>query len=189
MLPFIEILLSTSTHQEAKLYGPSEKAIARPDTGIIIQNPGAYHVIRDCAKLANGYIPLYVFEHYLHPFEALKGKVKIIDLQQIIEASANNIFLKHLVVVMVHKAITLYPQYAHPNTTEAAPTQVVLNLDYIPFDSTRERNSLNAPDPYGEYGTSDSDVTYKSTLQQIIHNNITPDYSLNILTKAFDCKI
>ena len=189
MLPFIEILLSNSTHQEAKLYGPSEKAIARPDTGIIIQNPGAYHVIKDCARLANGYIPLYVFEHYLQPFETLKGKVKIVDLQQIVEASVNDVFLRHLVVVMVNKAITLYPQYAHPDTVEVAPTQVALELDYTPFDSTQERNSPTAPDPYGVYGITDSDVKYESALQQIIHKNTTPEYSLNILIKAFDCKV
>lgn len=188
MLKFVEVLLANSTHQEAKLYGPSETAIARPDTGVIIQNPGAYHVIKDCAKLANGYIPLYVFEHYLQPFEALKSKVTAEDIQQLVEASINNVFLKHLVIVMVNRAIKTYPQYAYTTPESVSPAQAALDLDYTPFNEKLEKNSPAAPDPYGVYGTTESDIKYESTMQEIVHNNTTPEYSLNILNKAFGCK-
>ena len=61
--------------QIAKLYIPSAKAIEKPDSGMTIQNKSAYYVIKDCAKLANEFLPIKVYQSIKDA--DLKGKISI----------------------------------------------------------------------------------------------------------------
>lgn len=50
---------------EAKLYKYALKASEAPETGVEILVPSAKFVIRDCAKFAYNYIPVFVAQHLI----------------------------------------------------------------------------------------------------------------------------
>lgn len=102
-MKFIDILLKNSQIKEAKLYGASKKASESPETGIVIQNPSAYHVIKDCATLAHKYLPHYVFGHYANPFEVLKGKFSKADVVEFVDSANSDIILYQLLTLIIEK--------------------------------------------------------------------------------------
>lgn len=130
---FIDIILQNSQAKEAKLYGPSKKASDSPETGIVIQNPSAYHVIKDCATLANKYIPHYVYGLYANPFEALKNKFTRADIEEFVRSAASDLVLHQLLVLILDKVKTTVNTVPAPQ-----PVQNITNL-------------TNSDDPYGEY--------------------------------------
>jgi len=134
-MKFIEILLKNSQIKEGKLYGPSKKASESPETGVVIQNPAAYHVIKDCATLAHKYLPHYVFGHYANPFEVLKGQFTKADIVEFVNSANSDIVYHQLLTLIldkVRKATSLLD-----NQTEGVPA---INLTQV-----------NSNDPYGEY--------------------------------------
>ncbi len=102
-MKFIEVLLKNSQIKEGKLYGPSKKASESPETGVLIQNPAAYHVIKDCATLAHKYLPHYVFGHYANPFEVLKGKFAKADIVEFVNSANSDIVYHQLLTLIVDK--------------------------------------------------------------------------------------
>jgi hypothetical protein len=130
---FIDIILQNSQAKEAKLFGPSKKASDSPETGIVIQNPSAYHVIKDCATLANKYIPHYVYGLYANPFEALKNKFTRSDVEEFVHSAASDLVLHQLLVLILDKvkAVTSSPVVPQP----------------VPLGAPLS----NSNDPYGEY--------------------------------------
>lgn len=133
-MKFIEILLKNSQIKEAKLYGPSQKASELPETGIIIQNPAAYHVIKDCATLTHKYLPHFVFGHYANPFEVLKGKFTKADIVEFVNGANSDIVLYQLLSLIIEK-IKKTTNYQYE---EQAPAAVTFT-------------QANATDPYGDY--------------------------------------
>ena len=128
---FIDQIIQNSQVKEAKLYGPSKKAADRPETGITIQTPAAFHVIKDCATLANKYLPHYVFGTYANPFEVLKGKFKREDIQEFVSAAMADIVLNQLMILILEK---------------------VRKSPYMPaVSSVTSTEVSNSADPYGEY--------------------------------------
>ena len=128
-MKFVTTIIENSKVKEAKLYGPSQKASERPETGITINTPAAFHVIKDCATLAFKYLPHYVFGTYANPFEVLKGKVTRADIEEFVSAAAADIVMNQLMVLIVNKIKT---------------TTVVNNF-------TAVNTTSNALDPYNDY--------------------------------------
>lgn len=144
-MKFIEVLLKNSQIKEAKLYGPSKKASESPETGVIIQNPSAYHVIKDSATIANKYLPHYVFGHYANPFEVLKGKFTRADISEFITQANSDIVLYQLLTLILEK-IKKLPGYQQEGTTS----------EPVPINTT-----INPGDPYGEYESYTEPVVIK----------------------------
>jgi hypothetical protein len=126
-MKFIDVIFENSQIKEAKLNGPSKKASERPETGITIQVPAAFHVIKDCATLANKYLPHFVFGHYANPFEVLKGKLTRSDIVEFVNEANSDIVMHQLLVLILAKL----------DKSITAPQPVVAS-------------SMSA-DPYGEY--------------------------------------
>jgi len=161
---FVKILVENSKVKESKLFEPSKIASIKPDTGVIIQKPAAFHVIKDCATLAHEYLPLYLFEQYQTPFETLRGKVTKEDLEEFILKSDQNVFYKHLLIIVVEKAKSKsnITTHQHSNVSE---------LYNVSLDS----------DPYGEYGIES--ILPNRGFEQKQQNT---SY-LDVLCKAFEC--
>jgi hypothetical protein len=131
---FLDIIIENSTVKEAKLYSPAQKAAAKPDSGVTIQNPAAYHVIQDCAVIATKYLPIYIFGLYANPFEDLKSKFNFQDIKEFVGAAYSDMTLNQLLTLMLDK---------------------IKKLPYTPVTSSN--------DPYGDYeayeGVKEKDVT------------------------------
>ena len=148
-MKFIETILENSTVKEAKLYAPSKKASINPDTGVTILNKSAYHVIKDCATIANRYLPIFVFGQYSDPFNALSGKIKKSDISDFIK-SCNSDFVHDQLLSLILSKIG--------KTIETEKEVTEIKPNYI----------VNENDPYGEYGSSsviEQEIKTKSTKQ------------------------
>lgn len=132
---FIDQIIQNSQVREAKLYGPSKKAAERPETGVTIQTPAAFHVIKDCATLANKYLPHYVFGTYANPFEVLKGKFTRRDIEEFVTAAMADIVLNQLMILILEKI-------------RKSPYMPVATTTITPADIN------NSADPYGDYESS-----------------------------------
>lgn len=78
-----DVILEASTETKAKLYTPAKKAFEAPDTGVTINKPAAYRVIKDCAETTLLFLPIEIFLKFKSPTQALKGKFsreQVIDL-------------------------------------------------------------------------------------------------------------
>jgi hypothetical protein len=139
-MKFIDQILQNSQIKEAKLYGPSKKAAERPETGITIQAPAAFHVIKDCATLTTRYLPHFVFGHYANPFEVLKGKFTHEDIIEFIGEANSDIVLNQLLVLILGKINATFP-----NLSQIAPNTVAI--------------STSPADPYGDYESYSSAAT------------------------------
>ena len=134
-MKFIDIILQNSQAKEAKLYGPSRKASESPETGVVIQTPAAFHVIRDCATIANKYIPHYVF--------VLKAKFTRADVEEFVRNANSDIVLYQLLVLILEKIKKVLPQSSvNPVSSPSVNTAIT-----------------NSDDPYGEYEFSSQPVT------------------------------
>jgi hypothetical protein len=134
-MKFIEVILKNSQIKEAKLFGPSKKASQSPETGVVIQNPAAYHVIKDCATLTNKYLPHFVFGHYANPFEVLKGKFTREDIVEFVERANSDIVLYQLLTLILEKIKKLLGNvYESDDTSQHVVT-----------------TTSSSSDPYGDY--------------------------------------
>lgn len=135
-MKFLDILFENSDLKQAKLFQPAHKAYNKPDTGITIQHPGAYNVIKDCANIAIKYLPHYVFGAYAHPFVSLKGKFKKPDIEEFIKKCRDDYALNQLLIIIKEKYDIRSPK-----------TQtIVVSNDLL------KNTSGDMDDPYGLYG-------------------------------------
>jgi hypothetical protein len=140
---FIDQIIKNSQVKEAKLYGPSKKASENPETGITILTPAAFHVIKDCAILANRYLPHFIFGSYANPLEVLKGKFTRHDIEEFVNTANSDIVMFQLMTLILEK-IRKTPYMI---TTSSAPAATP---------------NLNSADPYGEY----ENFTMQAPLEQ-----------------------
>jgi len=148
-MKFIDVILQNSQAKEAKLYGPSKKASEKPETGVVIQNPSAFHVIKDCATLANKYLPHYVFGLYANPFEVLKGKFIRADVEEFVQSANSDIVQYQLLVLILKKAQQLIGEPSN----SAEPISVNTNT--------------SSSDPYGEYESYTQPVNTAKTMDTV----------------------
>jgi hypothetical protein len=130
---FIDKIIQNSQVKEAKLYGPSKRAAERPETGVTITNPAAFHVIKDCATLANKYLPHYVFGSYANPFEVLKGKFTKPEIEEFVSAAMADIVYHQLLTLILSK---------------------INKSDNVPAVSITAASVANSNDPYGDYDSN-----------------------------------
>ena len=134
---FIDAIIQNSQVREARLYQPSKKAMENPETGVVIQNPSAFHVIKDCATLANKYLPHYIFGLYANPFEVLKNKFEYTAVVEFVKAALSDMVLHQLMLLITEKikksSSTLggadsdpYGDYESYNTVDKEQTAIVL---------------------------------------------------------------
>jgi hypothetical protein len=159
-MKFIEILLNNSTVKEAKLYSAAKKASQKPDTGITVNNPAAFHVIKDSATIAYKYLPHYVFGQYQDPFQALKGKFQRQDIQEFLTV-ANSDFVYHQLLSLILDKIGKEPE---------------------PQESKPVINNFVSDDPYGDYGST----SYEEVSQPVSNAKNIP--TLDLLCEAFGVK-
>jgi hypothetical protein len=130
---FIDVIIENSPVKEAKLFNPAKKAAERPDSGVTIQNPAAFHVIKDCANMTVKFLPFYVFGLYARPFDDLKGKFNFQDIKEFVDAAFSDVTMNQLLILVLDKA---------------------KKLPYAPIQ--------NSNDPYGDYesyeGVNEKDV-------------------------------
>jgi hypothetical protein len=126
---FLEVIIENSSVKEAKLYGPSKKASERPETGITIQTPAAFHVIKDCARFTNQYLPHFIFGSYANPLEILKGKFTKEEIVEFITAARSDIILFQLLTLILDK---------------------IRKTDKV-FNMSTSISDFKTSDPYGEY--------------------------------------
>jgi hypothetical protein len=141
-MKFIEIIIANSQLKESKLFYPSKKASENPTIGITIQNQAAFHVIKDCAKIAHRYLPLVVMEHYPNVFSALKGKFEKQDIINFVEAAQKDLAYKQLLDLLLDKLKKTFP------TSDGSQG----------IEFTTSSFSQTANDPYGDYGSFNEPV-------------------------------
>jgi hypothetical protein len=139
-MKFLNILFENSDLKQAKLFQPAHKAYNKPDTGITIQHPGAYNVIKDCANVTIKYLPHYVFGAYAHPFVSLKGKFKKPDIEEFIKKCRDDYALNQLLIIIKEK-------YNIQN--QSIKTAPAIS-DFDP------NTSGDMDDPYGLYGVDEA---------------------------------
>jgi hypothetical protein len=150
-MKFIEILLQNSQIKEAKLYGPALKASEAPETGVVIQNPAAYHVIKDCATITRKYLPHYVFGHYANPFEVLKGKFTKENIIEFVNGANSDIILYQLLTLILEKIKKTTGQ----------------QINDEPRASSNSFIQSNATDPYGDYESFIAPVVQPKSLDTV----------------------
>jgi hypothetical protein len=126
MITLEEIIIQNSLAKEAKLYGPSKKAMENPSNGITIQIPAAVNVIKDCATLANQYIPHYVFGVMGNPFTILNKKLSIDQIRDFVNRASTDLVTYQLLRLILDKGKDLV---------------------------TLPSNQQSSDDPYGDYGS------------------------------------
>lgn len=150
-MKFIDTLLSNSTLKEAKLYGPAQKAAEDPTIGITIHRQAAYHVIKDCAKITQKYLPFIVLEYYTDVFDTLRGKVSGADIKELIQIAQKDHSFKQLLIILLDKAYKKYPQLNNQNTKN---------------QSIQVTTDFSTADPYGDYGTVNETQSTNTTLTE-----------------------
>jgi len=131
---FLDIIIENSPLKEAKLYSPAQKCSDTPDSGVTIQNPAAYHVIKDCAAMTVKYLPHYVFGMYANPISDLSGKFNYQNIKEFVDSAYSDVVLNQLLLLILDK------------------------VKKLPLSITTTSN-----DPYGDYeayeGVKEKDVT------------------------------
>lgn len=140
VMKFLNILFENSDLKQAKLYQPAHKASNKPDTGITIQHPGAYNVIKDCADITIKYLPHYVFGAYAFPFSTLKGKFKKPDIEEFVKKCRDDYALNQLLIIIKEK------YNSQNNNTQT----LVVSNDLL------KKASNDMDDPYGLYGVEEA---------------------------------
>lgn len=158
-MKFIETILQCSQIKEAKLYSAAKKAAESPETGVIIQKPAAFHVIRDCATLAYRYLPHYVFGHYANPFEVLKNKFTKRDIEEFLVSANSDIVNYHLLTLILEKI--------RKNTNIQTSTTVEPQVNLKTLSSS--------DDPYGDYES-----------YEVVEVQETQIDNITLLCKAFN---
>jgi hypothetical protein len=131
---FLDIIIENSPVKEAKLFNPAKKCSEAPDSGVTIQNPAAYHVIKDCANMTVKYLPHYVFGVYANPISDLSGKFNYQNIKEFVDAAYSDVILNQLLLLILDK------------------------VRKLPMSIT-----TSSADPYGDYeayeGVKEKDVT------------------------------
>lgn len=106
-MTFEEQICKLSNIREGKLLAPSKKASENPTNGIEVKIPAAINVIKDCATIANAYLPLFCFGSMANPFGTLKGQFTLTQIKDFITRSKVNITTNQLLRLILDKGRNL----------------------------------------------------------------------------------
>lgn len=135
-------ILATCKIKERNLLKFATIAMNKPDTGVEIKNKSAYYVIRDCATIANDYIPHKCYASLSDPIGQLIGKFSRADVTDFVERAGEHEHTQQLLSIIF---TDIYKREASDWTPPVAPEPETLEID---ADADHD-------DIYGEYGYGD----------------------------------
>lgn len=143
---FEKRILETSKIPERNLLKPSSVAMVKPDTGVDIRKKSAYYVIRDCATLANEYIPHKCYSSINDPIQTLHGKFTKADIIDFVARTKSRNSTKQLLYVIFSDIYKVEADEWTPPPEPAQPQEIEIDAD------------ARGDDIYGDYGYGDDDV-------------------------------
>jgi hypothetical protein len=146
-MKFEHKIMETSAIKERNLMHPSSVAMVKPDTGVEIKKKSAYYVIRDCATLANEYIPHKCYGSLHDPIRDLHGKFDKKEVVDFVSRSKKSPATKQLLWIIFSD---IYKLEAEDWTPAPAPEPThVLEIDA----------DADGDEIYGDYGYGDDSDT------------------------------
>ena len=143
---FEKKILETSKIPERNLLKPSSVAMVKPDTGVDIRKKAAYYVIRDCATLANEYIPHKCYSSIKNPVSTLHGKFTKADIIDFVARTKSHQATKQLLYVIFSDIYKVEADDWTPPPEPEITDDLVIDAD------------ATGDDIYGDYGYGDDDV-------------------------------
>lgn len=123
---FEKKILATSKIKERNLLKPSGMAMVKPDTGVEIKKKSAYYVIRDCATLANEYIPHKCYSSLSDPIKQLYGVFNREDVVDFVSRAMKSDSTKQLLYIIFSD---IYKHEADDWTPPEVDEPEVLDID------------------------------------------------------------
>lgn len=142
---FEKKILSSCKIRESKLLHPSSVAMVKPDTGVEIRKKSAYYVIRDCATIANEYIPHKCYSSIKNPIKTLQGTFTKADIIDFVARSKSNAHTKQLLWIIFSD---IYKVEADGWTPPPEP----VDTEALEIDA-----DADGEDIYGDYGYGDEE--------------------------------
>jgi hypothetical protein len=136
------VILETSRIKERNLLRPANIAMNKPDTGVEIKNKSAYYVIRDCATIANDYIPHKCYSSLTDPIGQLMGKFTRDDVIDFVDRAGTQEHTQQLLSIIF---TDIYKREAKDWTPPEIPEPEELEID-----ADADHDEI-----YGEYGYGD----------------------------------
>lgn len=142
-MKFEKKIMETSAIKERNLMHPSSVAMVKPDTGVEIKKKSAYYVIRDCATLANEYIPHKCYGSLNDPINTLHGVFDRSDIVDFVSRTKKSQATKQLLWIIFSDIYKLEAEDWTP-APAPEPTQV------LEIDADADGDEI-----YGDYGYGD----------------------------------
>jgi len=142
---FEKKILGSSEIRERGLLKPSSVAMVKPDTGVEIRKKSAYYVIRDCATIANEYIPHKCYSSLKNPIKTLIGVFTKADIIDFVARSKSNPHTKQLLWIIFSD---IYKVEADGWTPPPEP----VDTQALEIDA-----DADGEDIYGDYGYGDEE--------------------------------
>jgi hypothetical protein len=139
-MKFEQKVMAASKVKERKLLHPSSVAMVKPDTGVDIKKKSAYYVIRDCATLANEYIPHKCYGSLDDPMLTLNGLFDQGDIVDFVSRSHKSQATRQLLWIIfsdIHKL----------ESENWTPPVVVAPAQVLEIDADADGDEI-----YGDYG-------------------------------------
>jgi hypothetical protein len=139
-------ILGTSRIKERNLLKPANIAMNKPDTGVEIKNKSAYYVIRDCATIANDYIPHKCYSSLTDPIGQLTGKFTRDDIVDFVTRATS---IEHTQQLLSIIFTDIYKREASDWVPPELP-----ETEELVIDADADHDEI-----YGEYGYGDDNTT------------------------------
>jgi len=139
-------IVGTSRIKERNLLKPANMAMNKPDTGVEIKNKSAYYVIRDCATIANDYIPHKCYSSLNDPIGQLIGKFSVKDIQDFVSRAGEHEHTQQLLMIVF---ADIYKREASDWSPPIAPEP-----EHLEIDADADHDEI-----YGEYGYGDDNTS------------------------------
>ena len=137
-------VLETSKIKERNLLKFANIAMNKPDTGVEIKNKSAYYVIRDCATIANDYIPHKCYSSLVDPIGQLTGKFTRDDIVDFVGRAAA---IEHTQQLLSIIFTDIYKREASDWEPPVLP-----EAEELEIDADADHDEI-----YGDYGYGDDD--------------------------------
>ena len=144
-------ILDVSDIKERKLLPYANIAMNKPDTGVEIKKKSAYYVIRDCATIANDYIPHKCYSSLEDPIGQLIGKFDKADVVDFVTRAATHEHTQQLLSIIF---TDIYKREASDWTPPEMP-----ETEELVIDADADHDEI-----YGDYGYGD-DKPVENTLE------------------------
>ena len=163
-MTFEEKILKESKSKEAKLLRAAKKAAKDPDTGVKILKKSAYYVIRDCAKIAELYLPHLIYSQIKNPIQMLEGVFTRSEVSGFVSRAKKDLVTNQLLNLII---LDIKKQNILESATTAAPP----SFDPGVFDEEDEDDIYGDYESGGVTAEAEPDVVVeveKDTLQLLL---------------------